>query len=151
MKLGWDFFFQAVLLVVCVVIPIQISFYDDDEFITTSSLIMYIIILFCYWTDIVIRLRTSKITANFHEITEPRLIAKKYLRTFRFLAHFVSSIPLLALGYIDEGLPHRLLIINLLVRLLDLRLIKMETILPLSMKRVWRLMITIAQFTILVK
>ena len=135
---------------VCVILPVQISFYDDNEFMTIPSLVLYIIIIVFYWADIIFRLRTSKITSDFHEITDSRAIAKAYITTLRFWRHIVSSLPLLTLGYLSDDSYYRTLMVNLFIRLLDIRLYKLEKIMSVSIKKVWRLMLTIAQFTLLV-
>lgn len=116
-----------------------------------QSFIFYWVIVGFYWIDILLRTRTTYIASDFSEVTSAKKIMIRYVTSFKFYYHLASSFPLLPFSYlIGDGSFNRLLMGNLFIRLLDLNLVKMEAILPVPAKKIWRLIMTMTKFILIV-
>ncbi|XP_041367918.1 potassium voltage-gated channel subfamily H member 7-like isoform X2 [Gigantopelta aegis] len=88
----WDLFMLVLLIANLIILPIAISFFNDD-------LSMHWIVFNCmsdtvFFLDIVINFRTGIILNDFADeiILDPKLIAKHYMKSW-FILDLISSVP----------------------------------------------------------
>ncbi|ESO06584.1 hypothetical protein HELRODRAFT_137008, partial [Helobdella robusta] len=91
----WDLFMLVLLIANLIILPVAISFFNDD--LSTKWIVFNGLSDTVFLLDLIINFRTGMciIADNFADdiILEPRLIAKHYLKTWFFL-DLISSIPL---------------------------------------------------------
>nr|ALT57286.1 HCN channel protein [Doryteuthis pealeii] len=89
----WDLFMLVLLIANLIILPVAISFFNDD--LSTHWIVFNCISDTVFFLDIIINFRTGVITNDFADeiILDPKLIAKHYIRTWFFL-DLISSIPM---------------------------------------------------------
>ncbi|XP_048247984.1 potassium/sodium hyperpolarization-activated cyclic nucleotide-gated channel 4-like isoform X3 [Haliotis rufescens] len=89
----WDLFMLVLLIANLIILPVAISFFNDD--LSTHWIVFNCISDTVFFLDIVINFRTGVILNDFADeiILDPKLIAKHYMKTWFFL-DLISSIPM---------------------------------------------------------
>ncbi|CAL1535595.1 unnamed protein product [Lymnaea stagnalis] len=89
----WDLFMLVLLIANLIILPVAISFFNDD--LSTHWIVFNCISDTVFFLDIVINFRTGIILNDYADeiILDPKLIAKQYIRTWFFL-DLLSSIPM---------------------------------------------------------
>lgn len=136
---------------ICAYLPVQIAFFEAHDLYSGFPFVSYIIILTMYWVDILLRLRTTYLAKDFREVLEWRKLAKRYVTSFRFYRHILSSFPFFLVGYtFKDQNNNRYLLATVLLRLFDMSSVKLEKTLAIALKRIWNMGVTIFKFTIIV-
>ncbi|XP_052796902.1 potassium voltage-gated channel subfamily H member 2-like isoform X2 [Mya arenaria] len=89
----WDLFMLVLLIANLIILPVAISFFNDD--LSTQWIVFNCISDTVFFFDILINFRTGIILNDFADeiILDPTLIAKHYLKSWFFL-DLISSIPM---------------------------------------------------------
>ncbi|KAK3097787.1 hypothetical protein FSP39_013195 [Pinctada imbricata] len=89
----WDLFMLVLLIANLIILPVAISFFNDD--LSTHWIVFNCISDTVFFLDILINFRTGVILNDFADeiILDPKLIAKHYIKSWFFL-DFISSIPM---------------------------------------------------------
>ncbi|XP_064647590.1 potassium/sodium hyperpolarization-activated cyclic nucleotide-gated channel 3-like [Lineus longissimus] len=89
----WDFFMLMLLIANLIILPVAISFFNDD--LSTHWIVFNCVSDTVFLIDLIINFRTGVIMNNYGDeiILDPKLIARHYLKTWFFL-DLISSIPL---------------------------------------------------------
>ncbi|XP_033749800.1 potassium/sodium hyperpolarization-activated cyclic nucleotide-gated channel 3-like isoform X2 [Pecten maximus] len=89
----WDLFMLVLLIANLIILPVAISFFNDD--LSTHWIVFNCISDTVFFLDIVINFRTGVILNDFADeiILDPKLIARHYVKSWFFL-DLISSIPM---------------------------------------------------------
>ncbi|CAG5136099.1 unnamed protein product, partial [Candidula unifasciata] len=89
----WDLFMLVLLIANLIILPVAISFFNDD--LSTHWIVFNCISDTVFFLDIVINFRTGIIVNDFADeiILDPKLIARQYIKTWFFL-DLLSSVPM---------------------------------------------------------
>jgi hyperpolarization activated cyclic nucleotide-gated potassium channel 2 len=89
----WDFFMLFLLIANLIILPVAISFFNDD--LSTHWIVFNCVSDTVFIIDIIINFRTGVILNNYGDeiILNPKRIARHYLKTW-FILDLVSSIPM---------------------------------------------------------
>ncbi|XP_071168792.1 potassium/sodium hyperpolarization-activated cyclic nucleotide-gated channel 2-like isoform X4 [Mytilus edulis] len=89
----WDLFMLVLLIANLIILPVAISFFNDD--LSTHWIVFNCISDTVFFLDIVINFRTGVIVNDFADeiILDPKLIARHYIKSWFFL-DLLSSIPM---------------------------------------------------------
>ncbi|XP_060594853.1 potassium/sodium hyperpolarization-activated cyclic nucleotide-gated channel 2-like isoform X3 [Ruditapes philippinarum] len=89
----WDLFMLVLLIANLIILPVAISFFNDD--LSTQWIVFNCISDTVFFFDILINFRTGIILNDFADeiILDPKLIAKHYFKSWFFL-DLISSIPM---------------------------------------------------------
>ncbi|XP_055882984.1 potassium/sodium hyperpolarization-activated cyclic nucleotide-gated channel 4-like isoform X4 [Biomphalaria glabrata] len=89
----WDLFMLVLLIANLIILPVAISFFNDD--LSTHWIVFNCISDTVFFLDIVINFRTGIILNDYADeiILDPKLIARQYIRTWFFL-DLLSSVPM---------------------------------------------------------
>ncbi|KAL3866127.1 hypothetical protein ACJMK2_043457 [Sinanodonta woodiana] len=93
LKFYWDLFMLVLLIANLLILPVAISFFNDD--LSTHWIVFNCISDTVFFLDIIINFRTGVILNDFADeiILDPKKIAKHYIKTWFFL-DLISSIPM---------------------------------------------------------
>ena len=127
-KLRWDLFIMLLAIYNCVITPVNVAF-QPAVMETIYFLILNLIIDITFLSDIVVNFRTAYLHEKTgDEISDPKKIAKKYIKT-RFWIDLAASIPLdfMALLFFSSSNSNELQLISLLKLVRVLRLNRIIT------------------------
>ena len=89
MKNRWDLFITFILILTCVITPIRIAFYEQDDLQWT---IINYTIDFMFLLDIVFTFNSAIYDDDFHIIQDRSILAKEYFRGW-FLIDTLAIFP----------------------------------------------------------
>ena len=95
-KVIWDLYVIVLVLINCITIPYQVSFAKMETFVNDDKFKYFeiFVIDLSFVIDIIINFRTSYFSRDTGvEVTDPKLIARNYACSMRFLLDLVASIP----------------------------------------------------------
>ena len=119
LKLMWDFYIVVLLLLVSIVVPFRLAFYEKDS---PDWVIIYLVIDFQFLVDMILTFFTALTDSKTQEvIISKKQIAKIYLSGW-FCIDFVSILPIdiLSSGGADANVVLRFLKIGKLYKLIRL-------------------------------
>ena len=88
-KNNWDLFITMILILTCIVTPVRIAFYEEDD--VSWTIINYTIDFF-FFIDIVVSFNSAFYDEDFRIVDSRRIISRDYVRGW-FLIDLLSIFP----------------------------------------------------------